>query len=733
MKRFLKIIVGFMVSVLIFVGGYYIVKTINEDNTSKITEFGIDYADVNYDDLSGVLADNAPRKHKKGETTVLQDASKTDWDFAGWHKNKYGLDAVVAQLTDTDFGTGKDIVLYASWTPQSKEYTVTLDPNGGLGEVQTFVATYGQPLPSGLAAPSREGFEFVGYFYTKDFGGTQYYDEHMQSVGVWDKTQDTVLYARWVGAEYVLTIDPNGGVFGDDGTSDARDFAVNYLGELPLLSGIGLTKSGQTLVGIALADGTNAVPYYDKALNPLSAWDKDGDGVLVAMWKDIEYTVQYEGNGADGGAMPESLHTASVPSALRANAYTKTGDNFLGWAQSADASQAEFADETEVDFSQTQNIVEGDVVVLYAVWQEQDYTVSLFANGGEFVLGSSDDIQVDIVTHYNKPLPTLESVHIPVLTGQIFVGFWDSVDGQGKQYYNAEGVGLGVWDKATDGALYAQWQDESVVYKDVDFVDDGSGGWAVQAKDKKNMPSVIRIPSVYQGKEVTKILERGFWDATAANNTTIQEVVIGEGVKVIGDDAFAYCQKLAKVTLPSTSQVIKSGAFGKTLSLKTIDLPTGLQRIESSVFNASKLVRVEIPHTVEFIGDNAFSDMGTLGEIVFLESTDASQQVDLEIAGAAFACENVTSLVLPKRLVSVGDKSVGRDATFQNTFKLKDVYLQRDINDGLVVAYKDIFTIDDPNQGVLVNTKVVIHTPNVETQQAYQQDAFWGTYNIVVG
>ena len=113
-----------------------------------------------------------------------------------------------------------EVTLYAKWIPNT--YTVTLDPQGGTGGSSSTTATYGQPLSSGLTAPTKDGYEFKGYYSNQnqeyaesmgqDYGGTQYYDKDMNGVESWDQTQAGTIYAHWAPATYVVTLDAAGGV-----------------------------------------------------------------------------------------------------------------------------------------------------------------------------------------------------------------------------------------------------------------------------------------------------------------------------------------------------------------------------------------------------------------------------------------------------------------------------------------------------------------------------------------
>lgn len=77
-----------------------------------------------------------------------------------------------------------------------KNYTVTLDKNGGTGGTSTVTATFGDPMPT-ITVPSRQSYEsFGGYF---DGNSNMYYDSAGESVRNWDKAQDATLTASWSG------------------------------------------------------------------------------------------------------------------------------------------------------------------------------------------------------------------------------------------------------------------------------------------------------------------------------------------------------------------------------------------------------------------------------------------------------------------------------------------------------------------------------------------------------
>lgn len=73
------------------------------------------------------------------------------------------------------------------------------------------------------------------------------------------------------------------------------------------------------------------------------------------------FTVSFDGNGADAGEMEQQTFTNGTSQALSLNTFTKEGYNFLGWADTSDATEALYTDGETI--YATKNMT------LYAVWE----------------------------------------------------------------------------------------------------------------------------------------------------------------------------------------------------------------------------------------------------------------------------------------------------------------------------------------------------------------------------
>ncbi len=151
--------------------------------------------------------------------------------------------------------------------------------------------------------------------------------------------------------------------------------------------------------------------------------------------------------------------------------------------------------------------------------------------------------------------------------------------------------------------------------------------------------------------------------------------IIPEGVKVIGKDAFAWCQNLMKVVLPTSLEVIESRAFlrcerleeivlpehlkvieenafcccGK---LKSIVIPKGLNRLEESVFDNCDLRHVFLPQSLKEIGRSCFSYCKQLQEISWPSSVPV---IHPEMFNE---CESLRKLEIPEGVTTLEEKII---------------------------------------------------------------------------
>ena len=130
----------------------------------------------------------------------------------------------------------------------------------------------------------------------------------------------------------------------------------------------------------------------------------------------------------------------------------------------------------------------------------------------------------------------------------------------------------------------------------------------------------------------------------------VKNIVIPEGVKSIGDLAFAGCSSLKEVTIRDGVKSIGGLAFGGCSSLKEIKMPDSLTDIGEVAFSGcTSLEKVTIPKGVKSIGMEAFSRCISLKEVTICEGVKSIREW-------AFAgCSSLKEIKMPDSLTDIGE------------------------------------------------------------------------------
>jgi uncharacterized repeat protein (TIGR02543 family) len=182
----------------------------------------------------------------------------------------------------------------------------------------------------------------------------------------------------------------------------------------------------------------------------------------------ITYKVKYDGNGATSGTMKASKKSYGKTSALRTNAFARTGYTFAGWNTAKDGSGTTYADQASVKNLTTTN---GETVTLYAQWTANTYKIKFDGNGATSGSMKSKSMTYDTAANL--------TANAYKRTGYTFAGWNTKADGTGKTYKNKASVKNLT---STDGKtvkLYAQWTANT--YK-IKF--DGNGATSGSMKSK---------------------------------------------------------------------------------------------------------------------------------------------------------------------------------------------------------------------------------------------------------
>ena len=172
-----------------------------------------------------------------------------------------------------------------------------------------------------------------------------------------------------------------------------------------------------------------------------------------------------------------------------------------------------------------------------------------------------------------------------------------------------------------------------------------------------DLPHVVEIPAVMEGKKVAGISDMAFYSLS-----NITEVVIPDSITVIGDLAFAECRQLVKINIPATVESLGESVFWRCSSLETVTFAQGSKITELPKFmfkECASLKSVTVTANIEKVGDGAFHACTALESVVIEEGVKT-------IGKQAFQdCDALASVSLPASLTEIGEYNfLGSEALY---------------------------------------------------------------------
>lgn len=259
--------------------------------------------------------------------------------FEGW---SYTPDGEI--ITDTQIKADANITLYAKY----RAIKVSFKPGDGTGTMaDVFLVNAWIVLPSATFTPPLAK-HFIGWSYTE--GG------EIIAEPVLFPTEDITLYANYDVNRWTIYFDANGGT----GTKDDITMIEGYF-DIPENTFF-TPPDGKKFIGWALTGGGKPLDSNHIYIGK--------DTIIYAIYSNI--VVSYDANGGTGVQRDTVLTswTFVLPTATTFIAPTKK--HFIGWAY--DPNGAPISTATIQVIQDTR---------LYAVWDDNKWTVTLDANGGE--------------------------------------------------------------------------------------------------------------------------------------------------------------------------------------------------------------------------------------------------------------------------------------------------------------------------------------------------------------
>lgn len=388
---------------------------------TTVTLYAVWEATVSFVANGGSGTVSAVKANRYGNATLPAGTgfSRSGYQFAGWSAIAAN-NGVVDHAAGAGYTLGAtNVTLYAVWWPE-----LSYSANGGSGTM----ASVGRQPGSAAALPanafSRNGYSFRGWAASASSATVAYLDQAAYTMGATPAN----LYAVWRGT---LTLNGNGAT---SGSMAAQPWDCHGTGALP---GNPYLRNGYTFQGWATSSDTSTVSHANLASYTMGS----SSATLYAVWHG---TITFNAN--DGSGTPASA-TQTIGTgrsyALVANAFTRDGYTFAGWATSPSGAIA-YAN------GATYNASSG-TATLYARWSR---SIEYRGNGssGGTVPTEEPKLPGSTVTVKGN---TGGLIRFPInAKAKKFVGWTTAEDGSGTVY--VAGSTLAMPDAVL--VFYAKWE-----------------------------------------------------------------------------------------------------------------------------------------------------------------------------------------------------------------------------------------------------------------------------------
>ena len=137
--------------------------------------------------------------------------------------------------------------------------------------------------------------------------------------------------------------------------------------------------------------------------------------------------------------------------------------------------------------------------------------------------------------------------------------------------------------------------------------------------------------------------------AGAFSESAIEEAIMTEGFRRIGEKAFLGCGSLKQIIFPMSLRELGDFSLAGCIGLKSVSLPLMMEQIGAYALSGTGLKTVQIPKSVYWLGDGVFSGCKNLDNIEIQENINT-------IPAKMFqGCENLTKIKLHEQLSGIGD------------------------------------------------------------------------------
>ncbi len=300
--------------------------------------------------------------------------------------------------------------------------TVTFNANFG-----STPATTSQAVTSGTATSlsantfTRSGYVFVNWTTNANGTGSSY-----SNSGTITTANDLTLYAQWRDSVFTVTYNKNGASGAAERASESYTLGATAI-TLPLVGT--MAKTGYVFGGWSTTQD-DATTKINGTYTPTQSV------TLYALWTAGQYSYSYNLNGATSGAPSTTSGTyttgGTAITLATQSTMVRTGYAFNGWSTTANDANTKVLNSGSYTISAP--------VILYALWNANNYSVSYSVTGADTGTAPSDS------SNYNISQSAVVKANTGNLAkaGYSFAGWTINSDGSGTVYQSGSSYTFGA-------------------------------------------------------------------------------------------------------------------------------------------------------------------------------------------------------------------------------------------------------------------------------------------------
>ncbi|MBR2790144.1 MAG: leucine-rich repeat protein [Eggerthellaceae bacterium] len=226
---------------------------------------------------------------------------------------------------------------------------------------------------------------------------------------------------------------------------------------------------------------------------------------------------------------------------------------------------------------------------------------------------------------------------------------------------------------------------------DLVFVPHEYGFKVVGFKKSRKLPpaSCLTVPGEYNGAQVFSV-DRSWEHSPGMNGVPFEKLMISEGVEVLEDSAFAGCNSLREVVLPTSMKKLGKRSFAGCKKLRVISIPEGIVEIAPDAFEGCDSLDVNGTAIPAIIARKGTYTPGLRGKAGKTEIGPFEFEPAASVAGGMGLVKysgDDTDVVIPDE---VGGKPVVelRDKVFMGNKTMKSAVLPRQLHSIGKYAFK---------------------------------------------